>query len=140
MYINIKNDDEYTDDFLNFLKKRMILIGLEYLKNHRKKLLLTNQYLNNNVFKGIRKPSSEQIIIQGLNNIIFKKYYNKIIISIDNVIDVPQCNYINLFNICRLIDQGNIELQPFPIFTYIFDYAKNNIKRIYVDYSYGLPA
>ena len=139
MYINIKNKSEYSEEFLDFLKKRMIRIGLSYLSKNDSKLIKMSDYLRNNIFTGIRKPKADQIIISGLSNIKFREFKDNIIISIDETVNVPQNDQYKLIDICNLINSGNIEVNPFPIFTYVFDYVKNNLKDIYNDYWYGMP-
>ena len=140
MYITIDSNQKYTNDFLNYVKNRMFILGMNYLNEHRQKLTAVTEYLQSNLFTGVRKPTAEQIIVSGLKNIIYKRISDKIIFSIDEVRRVPQNDEFQLSTMCQLIDQGNLELQPFQIFTYVFQYVLMNMSSIYSDYTFGVPA
>ena len=139
MYINVQDKKEYTQDFINYLNKRMVLKGMEYLNQKRAKLASVNNYLKQIVFTGIRKPTAEQIVISGLNNFMFRKVGGKLIISINESVKVPQNDSFLLSSICQLIDQGNLEITPFPVFTYVLNYVLNNLSQIYLEYVLGIP-
>ena len=140
MYISIQDKQEYTPSFLKYLNKRMIITGLSYMNQKRSKLIPVNNYLKRYVFTGVRKPTAEQIIGAGLNNLQFKKSNSQVIIQINESIKVPQDRTVLLETACRLIDQGNLELNPFPIFTYVFKYVQDNLLQLYEDYSFGVIA
>jgi len=99
------------------------MLGLDYLNSKKYKLVKTNQYLRKYIFTGIRKPTAEQIIVSGLNNFTFKRSNSKLVIAINESLKVPQVDTMLLSTACQLIDYGNIEMTPFPIFTYVFDYV-----------------
>lgn len=139
MYITLEDRQEYTTDFLNYLKKRMLIVGLEYVGQKRQKLIKTDQYLSTYLFKGTRKVNSYQIILSGLKNITFKKANSKVIISINESIKIPYSTTTSLSALCQLIDQGNLELNPFPVFTHVFKYAKEKITDVYSQYTFGVP-
>ena len=101
----------------------MIIIGLSYMNQKRSKLIPVNNYLQRYLFTGVRKPTAEQIIVAGLNNLQFKKSNSQVIIQINESIKVPQDRTVLLETACRLIDQGNLELNPFPVFTHVFKYV-----------------
>lgn len=138
MYISIEDKKEYTQDFLKYLNKRMLTLGLTYMNQKRSKLIPVNNYLKESVFTGVRRPTAQQIIVAGLNNFQFKRTNSKLIIQINPSIKVPQVNSMLLETACKIIDQGNLELTPFPIFTYVFNYVKDNLLDIYSDYTFGV--
>lgn len=139
MYITLQDMHEYTPEFLNYLKKRMYILGLSYLNSNRNKLQRIDEYLRETVYKGERKSVAYQIILQGLKNFTIKKASSKVIISINDSIKTQYSDVYTLSGLCQLIDQGNLELNPFPIFTYIFEYVREKITQIYVEYTFGVP-
>lgn len=140
MYITLQDMHEYTPVFLNYLKKRMYILGLDYLNKNRGKLVKVDTYLRETVFQGKRKSGAYQIILQGLRNFTIQKASSKVIISINDSVKTQYNDVYTLASICQLIDQGNLELNPFPIFTYVFEYVEERITQIYVEYTFGVPA
>lgn len=138
MYILLQNKKEYTNDFLNYVIKMMFMIGLGYLNNIKQKLPAMDVYINEN-YRLRRKLFSYQIIISGLKNIIFKRTDGDIILKIDDVTKIPYEPNITLVSVCKLINDGNMELEPTNIFKNVFSYVKENIDNIYERYVLGIP-
>lgn len=138
MYIKLEDRKEYTNEFLSYLKKRMIIFGMDYLNKNKMKLLPISNYLKEKIFTGKRKFTAEQIILQGLNNIEFKRINDYILVQINPNVNVPQFDKFKLISICKLIDQGNVEITPFPVFTETFKYVEENQSILYSSFSLGI--
>lgn len=136
MYITIDNTFEFTDDFLKWLIRRMFIIGLQYVANHKQKLLPIDSYLK--TFFDKRKYTAQEIIVAGLRNLTISHNQKQSRISINNNTKVPRTDKILLHNVCQLINYGNMELRPFPVFTYVFEYVANNISDLYNEYLSGI--
>ena len=136
MYITIDNTLEFTDDFLRWLIRRMFVIGLDYVSNHKQKLLPIDSYLK--TFFDKRKYTAQEIIVAGLKNMTISHNQKQSIISINNNTKVPRTDKVLLHKVCQLINYGNMELRPFPIFTYVFEYVSNNINDLYNEYLSGI--
>lgn len=109
MYIILKNNEKFTDDFLKFLIKRMNVVGIEYINNNKRKLSILNEKINL-YFPGIKQKKAEQILIAGLKNLVIRKTNDEILISINETTKIPMNNKYLLKDVCQFIDQGNLEL------------------------------
>lgn len=77
--------------------------------------------------------SIDKILIQGVNNLEYKKIENNYEISINpNIIcsEVPA----KLIDICALINYGNLEISPYPIFDIVMDKLGEYIPILYAEY------
>ena len=135
MYITI--DNIYSEDFLKWLMKRMFFIGLDYVNSHKEQLKPLDEYLSKSI-QGKRKYSALNIIIAGLRNLTITHNKNQSIISINERTKLPLSNKILLYTVCKLINYGSLDLKPFPVFTYVFDYVANNIIKLYNEYELGV--
>ena len=138
MYIILDNKKEYTNDFLNYVIRMMFMVGLSQLNNIKEKLPAIDQYLGK-IYNSRRTFFSYQIIISGLKNIIFKRTDKDIVLKIDDITKVPYLPNVTLVSVCKLIDEGNIEIEPTHIFRDVFSYVKENIDNIYERYDLGIP-
>ena len=58
-----------------------------------------------------------------------------IIIEINPMIKVPYFDNIPLVDVCKLINYGNSELNPYPIFSQAFLETKKNLRNLYKIYN-----
>ena len=136
MYIKIGKTEDITDDFLSFLGNRMFNMGFSELQSNRSRLKRFDDYFDT-IFVGPRKIKAYDIIVSGLKNLVVEKTNDSIHIFINRNVKVPLTRDLTLYVMCMLIDKGNIELEPFPIFTKLFEYVDDNIDGILAEYSYG---
>ena len=127
-------EDKYTDDFFEFVKYKM----RDYFYNHLKdkKLEPFDIFINENpkyqsIFK--KHISSYDICISALYNINVLRFGKNIVLKIDENALIPNTN-IKLIELCKLINEGNLVLKAYPIFTEIFKYVKDKIDEIYIEY------
>ena len=137
MQLQINNKKQYTDDFFRWLLQRIFIVGCIYLNENKNRLIKIDSYLEN-VISGKRKYKAADIILSGLRNLQVFHNKQKIIISINKRVKLPRNDAFLLSTVCQLINYGNLELKQFPIFTYIFNYIKDNIDDLYGDYSMGV--
>ena len=137
MYISLKKQKNLTDDFLKFLINRIFVVGLKYIKDKENKLSPLDEKLKL-YFPEIKQKKAKQIIIIGLKNLIVRKTENEILISINETTKIPMNTKYLLKDVCQFIDKGNIDTQPFGIFTYVFNYVCENFNKLYEEYSYGV--
>ena len=127
-------ENKYTDDFFEFVKYKM----REYFYSHLdyKKLEPFDIFINENPkYKSIfnKHISAYDICISALYNIEILRFGKNIVLKIDENAVIPNTNR-KLIELCKLINEGNLVLKAYPIFTDIFNYVKNNIEEIYIEY------
>lgn len=137
MYIKIDNVDDIPVDLLDQLKHRIFIDGMSYVSQNRHKLPVFDEYFDQ-IFISPRKIRAYDIIVSGLRNVIIEKTQGGIHIVIDRNVKIPMTRNITLYSVCMLIDQGNLELKPFPVFSTVFDNIKNNFENIITQYYYGV--
>lgn len=130
----IDKDNKYTDSFLEYVKSRCR--DIYYKKVNLKKLKPFETYINElPEYKSLMKKyiSSNEICITGLYNIMICRYGQTIVLKIDENSFLPNTR-IKIIELCKLINNGNLLLKPYPIFTEIFDEIKENIEVYYAEY------
>ena len=126
--------NSYDDDFYSFIINYIEKIGVGRID--RKKLINWDLYFNsfskltNNFKKNI---SSYEIIISGIYNLIYIKREREVVIKIDPSQKLPGINAkINV--LCSTINNGNLIVKGYPIFTDLFTYISNNLDSIHLLY------
>ena len=126
--------NNYEDDFYSFIINYIEKIGIGRID--RKKLINWDLYFNsfskltNNFKKNI---SSYEIIISGIYNLIYIKREREVVIKIDPSQKLPGINAkINI--LCNTINNGNLIVKGYPIFTDLFTYISNNLDSIHLLY------
>ena len=124
----------YEDDFYSFIINYIEKVGIGRID--RKKLINWDLYFNsfskltNNFKKNI---SSYEIIISGIYNLIYIKREREVVIKIDPVQKLPGTNAkINV--LCNTINNGNLILKGYPVFTDLFTYISSNLDSIHLLY------
>lgn len=128
-------DNKYTDEFFYFVKNK--IKSYFYQRINMKRLEPFEVFINETPkYKSLLKKyiSAFDICISAIYNIVIVRYGENIVLKIDENAIVPNTN-IKLINLCKLINEGNLVLKAYPIFTEIFDYVKDNIEKIYAEYA-----
>lgn len=126
--------NSYEDDFYSFIIKYIEKIGIGRID--RKKLINWDLYFNSfskltNIFK--KNISSYEIIVSGIYNLIYVKREREVVIKIDPSQKLPGINAkINI--LCNTINNGNLIVKGYPIFTDLFTYISNNLDSIHLLY------
>ena len=127
-------ENKYTDDFFEFVKYKMreyFYSHLEYKKLEPFDIFINEMQKYQSIFK--KHISAYDICISVLYNVIVLRFGKNIVLKIDENAVIPNTNR-KLIELCKLINEGNLVLKAYPIFTDIFNYVKNNIEEIYIEY------
>ena len=105
--------------------------------NYRK-LAALDAYLNSpNMFgDAVRILSCRAIILSAANNLVFKRFHDEIVITINNNKKFAGLN-AKLYDLCKLINYGTVSVPGYPIFTEAFNYVADNIEFLYFNYKEG---
>lgn len=126
MRILIHSNDVYTANFVKFSIRWIRTYGISSI--NKKKLLKSTKY-----FQTILKDdtiSSYDVVVTGFRNLVFRRIRDGFIIEINPNIPYKMTN-AKLDVLCKTIDQGNLELKQYPIFTDTFQFYCNKIKEVY---------
>lgn len=105
--------------FIKFLIKK--LVGLLCEKVNLKKLKDFDNYLKE---KKIKKVKGKKVFFLAINHIVYKNSK----IQINESILYPGTDY-KLIDLCKLLNYGNLEFEGYPIFSTVFDFISDNIKK-----------
>lgn len=131
MRIFIENkDDVYTADFIKFSVRWIRTYGVASID--RSKLIKATDYLNS-IFDIMPEISAYHLVVTGFGNLLYRKVRDGFIIEINTNLKYRSTN-ARLESLCNLIDQGNLDLEPYPIFTDTFQYYCDNLKEVYEIY------
>lgn len=138
MNLIIKNPDGL--DLTNFCNW-LISIMQEYMSKNieEKKLVQWDNYLNNiiklkstdNITRAI---SSKNILVASTYNLIVKKSNSQYEIALDPNTNIPNY-YAKFIDIIKLINYGNINTQPYPIYDYMMDFMADKLIDYYQIYN-----
>lgn len=105
-----------------------------YAGSDDRKLAAFDFYLNtNDIIQWQFQPQmirTKNILIGASYNLIIKDYSDYYEISIDPNINIPN-SYAKFIDIVSLIDKGNIDIPPYPIFTDAMEYFADNLQMYY---------
>ena len=87
-------------------------------------------------YKSILKKhiSITEVCQIAFQNIIVLRFGNNITIKINEKVLLPNTN-VKLIELCKLINNGNLDLKAYPIFTEIFNDVKDNLEKYYSEYA-----
>lgn len=124
LILNVK-----LNNYNNFFKFLKDIIKSAILKNlDVKKLIVFDEYFKNNLNIKVT-PIARQVIIIGIENLIYSKTSEGINIYINPSTIVYNTQY-HVAELCRLINYGTLDLKGYPIFTNTFNKIKDNINMI----------
>jgi hypothetical protein len=116
--VNISST-KVDNGFIEFIIKQLKL----YIKNNLdiKRLSAFDSYFISNL-----NVTAMKVILQALNNIVYKKYKSYYIIDVDNNVKLVN-NDAKLYDVCKLINYGNLAIPGYPIFTEAFKHFEEHI-------------
>ena len=134
MELIIENPNNLNlDAFCSYLISEMI----EYIDNtiNDNQLIRFDSYINNNlkirfIDKFPRLLKSRDILITAVQTLYYVKQGNDYIIKINPNNFIPN-TYAKFIDIVSLIDKGNIDIPPYPIFTDAMEYFADNLQMYY---------
>ena len=135
MELQIKNEVEFNDAFLDYLIEyiqKIFIGGINPKKLHNADLYFNSFSNLTNKFKKYISPY--EILVSGIYNLVYYRDRDRITIMIDNAQIFPGTQAkINI--LCKEINDGNLILPAYPIFTETFKQIKNDLNYIYDLYS-----
>ncbi len=125
--------EEY--DFISYLKREM----QSYINNSiiSSKLIHFDKYFldNKDIFSENNKVlSARQIIISGSQHFVIREFPKRFEISVDKNQVMPNFNTFKIYDLCCLINDGNLEVEPYPIFNDCINYINQHINELYYMY------
>lgn len=129
------------DDILNFSKwliAKIPQVGKDLI--NKSKLIKWYNYINDNHLIDwtfiTRSINIYDIILGSLNNLRVREQQKRTIIDINPNAFIPN-SYTKYLSIAKLINNGNTEMKPYPIYTEIFNYINDNFEIYYERYLDG---
>lgn len=128
-------ENSYNEDLKSFINDIVIpacsqilysIIDRKYLKNF-------DNYLSNKYKTNI---NSNQIISIALKSLIVYNHQDNYQITINPNIFVPGIN-AKLYDICALINYGNLDITGYPIFDKAMEKLSSFIPMLYREYKFG---
>lgn len=83
--------------------------------------------------KASRYVSTRNILIGGVYNLIVEKVQNSYNIKIDPNINIPN-TYAKFIDVIKLVNNGNLSLAAYPIYTDMMNHFAENLQDYYGDY------
>ena len=83
-----------------------------------------------------KQISATQIIKYALNHLIIEKHQDQFQVTINPNVFIKEIN-AKLYDICALINYGNLELAPYPIFDKTMEKLASFIPMLYRKYKFG---
>lgn len=126
--IRIENNKYISYPFVNYVKSELSkLIKSSINKSQTKNLDL---YFSKLFEDKSVKYNTRQLIEMGANNLVIVPFPQYYLIEINNNIKIPLTDY-KLIDVCKLINDGNVELKGISIFDNCILFMTNNIDFFY---------
>ncbi len=121
-----------TRQFIKHLLNIIFIYGKSYLYNDMKRVSKINKYLHETIPE--YKSNTVHVILQGLSHIKIEEYGSYYRLRVDENLMIPG-TIIRVYDICNLVNDGNLEVQGISIFDKSFEYIRDNIKTLYALYA-----
>lgn len=130
LIIKSKVEDGFYPWLIKFIR-RTLLGKVDYRKLYMFEMTLNENKSLLGLFR--RYISGREVFITGVNNIIVTHFDDKDIIQIDPNAIYPGTQ-TKVITLCKMINFGTLNFEPYPIFTDTFKYVEDNIKYLYIMY------
>lgn len=118
--MNLVLDKKYEDSFYLWLVEKIKKLFPLFIKKH--KLIKLSQYLDIDCYL---------VLIEASRHLVVKDFRDNKIITVD---DSARYGKHNLKELCKIINDGNMEVKGCGIFTQIFSMVKKNLEVYYFLY------
>lgn len=128
------NENKYDVEFIDVLIRKIRNLFFERL--NRNKLIPFEVFINENPeFNSLYKKSfsAYEICLTAMYNLKVIKYGIMYNIEIDSTAKLPGTD-IKLIQLCELINDGNLVLKAYPIFSDVFKEIQSKIEEYYAEY------
>lgn len=122
--MNLVLDKKYEDEFYTWLILEIKKLFPLFIKKY--KLISLSNYFNIDCY---------QVLLKACDNLIVKDFKDNKIITIN---DDAMFGKYNLKQLCKFINNGNMEIKGYDIFTQVFSLIKRNIKVYHLLYKGSL--
>ena len=122
----VVNNISISNGFINFIKQKTF--GYMATILNIDKLDVYDEY-----FKYIHNTDilAKKVIILSMSNLSHDRQETTTTIYINPDLKYPGTN-INLIDLCKIINNGNLNIPSYPIFTQTFEHIQNNLPK-YLD-------
>ena len=136
MTLLILYNDLYSEGFISWLVTRLKIELLYKIKKN--KIIPLSNYINSfdNPFKNILNKNNisfYDLIVYGINNLIYIKTKKGYIITINPYKYLPYCK-IPIKSFCKLLNNGVFGISGYPLLSNHFNMVKDNLTEYYKDY------
>lgn len=134
---------EHNDNFIRWLINLYKTLIIIYINTD--KLMAFNNYIDENEIYKKRYINSDEFnvknaIIGVLNNITYREIKDGYLISLHTNKPFPT-HIASMTDICKLLNDGNLNFKGYPIFTTMFKHISDNLQQYknqyYMQYYYG---
>lgn len=138
MTIVISNEKKFEDEFFNWLLPEIRDYVISSVDN--RKLIKVDNLINSNKyfltpFK--KNISSREVIIAAVSNLKILRYWNRVVIGIDNNAIIPNTT-TKISTVIRMINFGTSSILGYPVITKSFKFIEDNIDIFYEKYLQGV--
>ena len=138
MTIVISNEKKFEDEFFNWLLPEIRDYVISSVDN--RKLIKVDNLINSNKyfltpFK--KNISSREVIIAAVSNLKILRYWNRVVIGIDNNAIIPNTT-TKISTVMRVINFGTLSILGYPVITKSFKFIEDNIDIFYEKYLQGV--
>lgn len=135
--IIVDEEGRFDNKFISYVKDQLRTKFLEDVEY--KKLKPFEIYINEVPrYKSLFKTyiTAAEIYSAALYNIQTVTTTYSYILQINPMVTIPNTT-VKVEEVCKLIDDGNLFLKAYPIFTKTFRYIQDNIEALYAKYELG---
>lgn len=129
MSLNIYIDEHISESFIKYVIEQIKLQGMGYLYDYKDKTEKLDNFIKEH-FNYKKDISSIDILMSGLNHLVYSQTEQMYIIEIDNAVmsEIPN---VRLHTLIQLISDGNLSVKGIPLFKDVYTNVANNILSIY---------
>ena len=129
MTITIEKTKQYTKSFVRYIVRVL-------RRNILSKLNLKTLYRYDKYFKSLGiKTTSREVVLYAIKNISYREFEDKYIVYIKERDSLFRDKY-SMYNLCKLLDQGTLDLKPLRLFSDPMKEIEKNIKKYFNMYCF----
>ena len=140
MTVRVKKD-RVSVDFIEILTEKIKDYLSETLRSYDEKIKLWQKYINDNIKMfsySLKSIDLKALLRVGIENITYKETPSEYIIGIDDEKKLSDM-YVSIYDVCKLINFGNLRMNGTRLFSDVFDSIQNNLSKIEDLYYSGEP-
>lgn len=127
MYLTVSKESVPDKSFMHFLINYIRVYLIEHIDKDRARAW-DRYFLEDSLLSGV---TLKQVIGESLKHLAITEFQDRFEISIKTEEKIRGSS-AKLYEVCRLINYGNLSMVAYPIFTNTFKYFKNHLSD-YID-------